>query len=238
MTKHLFQKGHKVSQKTKDKISKALKGKSSSLKGKNYEEIYGIVRAKEYRQKRQSELKGKKTGRVPKTAWKKGSSPWNKGIPCSEERKRKISQAEKGKKLSEETKRKISVANKGENNYFYGKYGELAPGWQGGKSFEPYGPKFNNKFKRAIRKRDNQVCILCGIHREKLNRGLDVHHINYDKKLTTKENCISLCRSCHTKNSRNRKHWTKFFQSLLNERYGYQYGENQEVIINLGVKEQ
>ena len=90
-----------------------------------------------------------------KMVFKKGNIPWNKG-----------------KKLSIEHKRKIGESEKGEKHH----------NWRGGKSFEPYGLNFNNKFKRLIRKRDNQVCMLCGIHREKLSYSLSVHHINYNKK--------------------------------------------------------
>jgi len=39
--------------------------------------------------------------------------PWNKGIPCTEETRRKISETLKGKPLSEETKRKLSEVRKG-----------------------------------------------------------------------------------------------------------------------------
>jgi hypothetical protein len=115
-----------------------------------------------------------------------------------------------------------------------GKYcGEKSYQWNGGSSFEPYGVEFNNKFRRAIRKRDNQICMLCGIHREKLNRALDVHHVDYNKKLSIQENCISLCQSCHGKTHLNRKHWQKFFQSLLAERYDYQYSETGEIILEI-----
>ena len=105
--------------------------------------------------------------------------------------------------------------------------------WQGGKSFEPYDKTFNNKFKRAIRKRDNQICMLCFVHREKLNRVLDVHHINYDKLMSIPQNCISLCNSCHPKTNQNREHWIKFFQDLLSEKYNYQYSENKEIILEV-----
>ena len=44
---------------------------------------------------------------------KKGKPSWNKGIPCSKEHKRKISEARKGIPLSEETKIKISESKKG-----------------------------------------------------------------------------------------------------------------------------
>jgi len=110
---------------------------------------------------------------------------------------------------------------------------EKHPAWKGGISFEPYDASFNKRFKKAIRKRDNQVCILCGIHREKLAKSLAVHHIDYIKTNTMPQNCVSLCECCHGKTQGNRKHWTKFFQSLLSERYGYEYGENGETIINL-----
>ena len=75
--------------------------------------------------------------------------------------------------------------------------------------------------------------MLCGIHREKLKRNLEIHHINYDKKLSIPQNCISLCKKCHAITGHNRKHWTKFFQNLLLERYDYQYNEEREIIINL-----
>ena len=59
-----------------------------------------------YSLKTSESLKGHKS-------WNKGKPAWNKGISCSEEHKRKISEAKKGIPLSEEHKRKISEANKG-----------------------------------------------------------------------------------------------------------------------------
>lgn len=138
----------------------------------------------------------------------------------TKERRQKISKLHKGIKLSEQIKKRI-------------RYGEDSSNWQGGKSFEPYDKEFNNKFKRAIRKRDNQICMSCGIHREKLKRALDVHHINYNKLMSIPQNCIALCNSCHIKTNFNRKHWTTFFQSLLLEKYNYNYSETFEPIINL-----
>ena len=98
---------------------------------------------------------------------------------------------------------------------------------------EPYDQNWTPQFRRAIRKRDNQICMLCGRHKEKLKYPLAIHHINYDKKMSIYQNCISLCGSCHANTQINRNYWIKFFQSLLFEKYDYQYGENQEVIINL-----
>ena len=48
--------------------------------------------------------------RKSKFGYNKGKTPANKGIPHSEETKRKMSEAQKGKKLSEETKKKMKEA--------------------------------------------------------------------------------------------------------------------------------
>ena len=140
-----------------------------------------------------------------------------------------------GKQHTQATKILMSKNHKDttkNKNPMYGKSGKLSPGWKGGLSFEPYTKDFNNKFKRAIRKRDNQICMLCGVHREKLNRALNVHHINYDKSLSIPQNCISLCLNCHMKTNHNRKHFVKFLQSLLEEKYGYKY-ENDLIVYDL-----
>lgn len=84
--------------------------------------------------------------------------------------------------------------------------GERSHAWLGGKSFEPYPPTFNNKFKRMIRQRDNYTCAMCGEY------GKDVHHINYVKNDTFPENCITLCRSCHVKTNSNRDYWANYFR--------------------------
>lgn len=105
--------------------------------------------------------------------------------------------------------------------------------WKNFKSFEPYDESFNTKFKNQIRKRDNQACMNCGTHREKLNKALDAHHINYDKLLSIPENCISLCRKCHSLTNINREYWKKLFQDKLSRLYGYKYSETGEIILNL-----
>jgi len=108
--------------------------------------------------------------------------------------------------------------------------GERNPNWQGGKNFEPYTKEFNNKFKRAIRKRDNHICLKCGKHQEKEKRVLTIHHINYDKKLSIPQNCCAVCNKCNGEVNFNRKHWIKFFQSLLADKYGYKYEETKIVL--------
>lgn len=92
-----YNKGRKISEEQKQKISKANKGKTAWNKGKKL--------SKEYREKLSKAHLGK--------------SPGNKGVPCSEETKRKLSIANKGKSswckglhLSETTKTKISQSLK------------------------------------------------------------------------------------------------------------------------------
>jgi hypothetical protein len=114
---------------------------------------------------------------------------------------------------------------------------EKNPNWSGGKSFEPYTTDFNNRFKEAIRMRDTFLCLKCGMREEDslflFKRKLHIHHIDYIKENTIKENCCTLCQRCNSEVNINRVSWTKFFQSLLSEKYGYKYSENGEIIINL-----
>jgi len=97
---------------------------------------------------------------------------------------------------------------------------ENHPNWLGGISFEPYNQYWDEEFRQSIRQRD-KVCMICNSLDK--HQSLSIHHINYNKKLSIKENCISLCNSCHMKTNYNRKHWISFFQNLLKEKYGYDY---------------
>lgn len=246
----LGNKGKIISEETKRRMSLAKKGKA-------YEEIYGKEMAIKMRSNRSEANKGRKmpprteehrrklsealTGKIHSEEYKKKMSESLKGRQFSEEHKRKISESLIGKRIPYETRKKISKSHigihKGEKNPMYGKNGELSPNWHGGISSDPYGEEFNIQLKNLIRKRDNQVCILCGIHREKMNKSLAIHHINYDKRCNFEQNLVALCNKCHSLTNYNRLYWTKFFQSLLTEKYGYQYGENQEIKLNLSTDE-
>lgn len=111
--------------------------------------------------------------------------------------------------------------------------GERNPMWLGGTSKEPYTLEFNEEFKALVRARDNYCCLICNKHEIELPRRLSIHHIDYNKKNTLIQNGASLCLSCHAKTNINRKHWIKFFQSLLTERYDYEYTIDNKIIINL-----
>ena len=90
------------------------------------------------------------------------------------------------------------------------------PNWRGGIGFLPYSVDFNDSFKSKVKERDNDKCLLCG------EVGvLHIHHIDYDKKNTVKENCCSLCEKCHGKTHYNRKYWKQKLSNLLEEVYNY-----------------
>lgn len=206
-----------------------LKGKISSIKNKTFEEIYGKERANKLKEKASEATK--KVMKNPNHR-KMLSEIRIKGI---EEGRIKIPKGEKhhlfnktyeeiyGSEKAEEKRKKASATHQGIS----------LEEWEGYTGIRKYGKSFSNKFKRTIRKRDNYECLKCGLHQEKSSYVLDVHHINYDKLISIPQNCCTLCHKCNSEVNKNRLHWTKFFQSLLSERYGYQYSENKEIILNL-----
>lgn len=216
--------GREVTEKTREKISLANKGR------KRTEEVRKKI-----------------------SLANKGLIPWNKGRKMDNIQYKKAWDTRRRNgtdKHTEEYKNIMSKRMKGEENPNYGKkftpehrrklsekakirIREKSSNWQGGISFEPYTSEFNTKLKNEIRKRDNQVCMNCGIHREKLNEALHIHHINYDKKCNLEQNLISLCRKCHMITNYNRKDWMRLFQGKLSKLYGYQYSEDGKIILNL-----
>lgn len=182
---------------------------------------YGIIRTEETRKKLSLSKKGKTSIKQAEALRKSYASG-------------KITPHNKGKtKDNYLPLMKVSEKTKGIKNYMFGRTGENCHLWKGGISFEPYGLEFNKKLKIRIRKRDNYICMMCNIHSEKLPRALDVHHTNYDKTCNLPPNLISLCKNCHSKTNFNRISWTKFFQSLLSEKYGYKYSEEGEIILEI-----
>lgn len=127
---------------------------------------------------------------------RQGNNVWNKG-------KKNVQKGFwRDKKRSIEARKKMSES----------KIGEKHPQWQGGISFDPYTTDWTETLKRAIRQRDNYICQECGIHQDELDRKLDVHHKDYDKKNCNPNNLITLCRDCHSKTNYNRKYWEQYFQ--------------------------
>jgi hypothetical protein len=155
----------------------------------------------------------------------------NLGRKHTDEARRKMSESHngkpapmKGRKLSEERRRQISEKRQGKAPWNKGKtgvysddalramseikQGDRAPNWKGGKSFEPYCPKFNDGLKEEIRDKYNHRCVLCGL----LQNGekLHVHHCDYNKMQGCGKrpwNLVPLCHSCHNKTNHKRWYW-------------------------------
>ena len=175
--------------------------------------------------------------------FQKGHKAWNKGLTKETDERIKKMGFKKGHKLNIGRKRPDLTERNLKNNPMLNeetrikssatKQGILPEQWKGFTSRDPYGQEFDNKFKRAIRNRDNQVCMNCGIHREQLNEALSIHHINDDRQNSIPQNCICLCRKCHNFTKQNRPYWKKLFQDKLNKLYNYQYTEKGDVILDL-----
>jgi len=197
----------------KRKISRTMKGRtfskkhlenlSKAKKGKTFEEIYGN-KANEMR---------------------KNLSIVNMGKHLSEETKEKMSKVHKGKLKSKECRRKLGLARIGKHHsketkkklseLASNRIGSKSNNWQGGISKLPYAFDFDNELKELIRKRDNNICQLCGKTKEKNKQNFSIHHIDYDKDNSEPKNLISLCKVCNSKVNGNRKIWTKFFKLKL-----------------------
>lgn len=98
--------------------------------------------------------------------------------------------------------------------------GENCQCWRGGISFEDYDIGFNLRLKEFIRNRDNRKCQHCGRDEKLFDYRLVVHHIDYDKKNSSPDNLISLCRNCHVATNHYREKWIKYFTDRK-EVYGY-----------------
>jgi hypothetical protein len=130
----------------------------------------------------------------------------------TEEAQALMSAAHKGKTFTEEWKANMSM------NHADCK-GEKHPNWRGGKSFEPYCPKFNKEFKEYIRSKFGHKCFLCPTTQAENGRKLSVHHVNYNKDCGCDgdETCnfVPLCHSCHMKTNWNRYYWQKIITDKL-----------------------
>jgi len=86
---------------------------------------------------------------------------------------------------------------------------EFCENWGINDNTNPYPYVFNERFRKEIRERDNCKCAICRLEAK------SVHHIDYNKKNTTQNNCIVLCRSCHGKTNRNRVYWHEQLSNIM-----------------------
>jgi len=84
--------------------------------------------------------------------------------------------------------------------------GKNNPNYINGISLVTYGRFFTEELKRQIKKIYNNKCQLCN------KKGTHVHHIDYNKKNSKKDNLILLCLKCHIKTNYNRDYWYAYFK--------------------------
>jgi hypothetical protein len=138
--------------------------------------------------------------------WNKGTKgimiSWNKGRTgvYSKETLKKMSLAKQGRASNatgcrwnhtKKWKRWLSIKMKGNNiargHIPHNKGKEHLSGprhwnWQGGKSKEPYAVTWTSQLRDKIRVRDNFHCQICRVPEMECKKGLQIHHIDYDKK--------------------------------------------------------
>ena len=92
--------------------------------------------------------------------------------------------------------------------HFFNMRGVRHPSWNGGN--KKYANSFNDYLKKQIIDRDNKHCILCG----ETDR-LRIHHIDYNKMNSSKNNLITLCFDCHNFTNWNKTFWIQLFTYIM-----------------------
>lgn len=203
--------GKKKSIETRIKIGLASKGRKISESHKQALIKSNIGRVKSDEEKRKIGIGNSIAlkGRTPKSAFKKGFTPWNKGLTKEDERVKKniknwtmkgrTMPKEIREKQSEIMKRLIHEDNNYKNKGLF-KVGQKPWNYYDGKSQER-NYSINGDDWDAIRNlilcRDEFRCQHCG----KTDGRLHIHHkvpfmMSFDNSLN---NLITLCPSCHTK---------------------------------------
>jgi hypothetical protein len=124
-----WNKGLKMSEEFRKQLSESHKGKKQSpeLVQKRMESKRGFKHSLESRRKMSEVCQGRKPCaeatrrsselRKGKPAWNSGKKgyqvAWNKGLPATEEQRKRLSEMSKGRTMSSEAKAKISAALKG-----------------------------------------------------------------------------------------------------------------------------
>jgi hypothetical protein len=225
-----------ISEETREKLSKAKSGEnhpnfgkhhSTETKAKISAAEKGKVISEETRAKLSESLKGGHLSEETKARMSlshMGEKNINFGRTFSPEHCARISAAKKGENCSTETREKISKAHLGDKN----------SQWQGGISYEPYCPLFNENLRQRVRAYFDNQCVLCGKTKEENIKNLSVHHIEYNKNACCDGKLVqfaALCHSCHSKTNSNRGNWEEILHNIVNEIYnGRSYFTKEEWI--------
>ena len=149
------------------------------------------------------------------TQFKKGQSPWNKGlngyktVPASEERKKKIGLANKGRIRSNATKEKDRLVKLGKKHSLetrrkMAQYkGAHRYNWKGGNDSPNKRIRSSMEYRLwriAVFERDNYTCIWCG---DDKSGNLQADHIKpfslFPELRFAIDNGRTLCIDCHKK---------------------------------------
>ena len=193
---YLHKKGMKLSEKHKQKISKALMGNKNSL-GKSYKF------SEEHKRKISLAQKGK-----PK--------PWLKGKKLSEAHRKKLSESHKGQIGFWKGKKQPWTSER--NRIMNGqRVGKKHWNWQGGITPENKRIRMSLEYKlwrEAVFKRDNWTCIWCRVKSKKgVKVILNADHIKpfayFPELRFIIDNGRTLCKPCHltTETYGNRKNF-------------------------------
>lgn len=102
----------------------------------------------------------------------------------------------------------------------YGKFGQENHNWRGGKKRQGYPYDFFQK-REMVKSRDGYECRICGItekevkEKDSLDRGLAIHHIDYNKDNNSLSNLITACRWCNSRANGRNTDWEGLCRSLL-----------------------
>jgi len=131
-----------------------------------------------------SSVSREKLSNTLKQQFKEGRKVWNKGIPCSKETKRKISETEKGKFIPENIREKMKLSHLGKN------IGKDNPNWKGDK----VGYSGLHLWVQCQLGKPTK-CEHCG--KDGLS-GRNIHWANINRKYSRKlSEWKRLCASCH-----------------------------------------
>lgn len=209
------------------------KTKEKKYKGKTYEQIYGLERAKIIKNKLHTNCPGWKHNKETKQKMKinskgknKGNKAWNRGLTKeTDERISKYAKKLTGLKRSEECKNKMRETRKEmiDNGWkpaifdkeFYEKHGIK-------KSKYPYNEKFDKKLKQKVRYYYNNQCVVTGMsndeHKQLYGCSLIVHHWNYDKSTDDSYWMVPVCRPVNSYVEHDKEAWMSFFGGIVQEK--------------------
>ena len=182
-------KHHTTTEKTKNKISKANKGRKFS------EET-----------KRKMSIAHKGIRHIMSEKTKNKISKARKGMKFSKETKEKLSKARKGKKQSEETKEKISASLQGVS----------IEEWMGFKEKQERNDPAYRQWRLMVFKRDGYKCKM---NNKDCSGKIEAHHIlgwsEYPELRYKINNGITLCHAHHPMGRAKEKRLIPFFQGLV-----------------------